>query len=105
MNESHRSHFFPDTLLGKWSVGLNSFFLAGVGISIALVKGLGILSFDDHWWDITVLIIFSATIAAFVTGIRAIRKYKETSVLVYISVAIGSLSILFIFLHSLFIND
>jgi hypothetical protein len=86
-------------------VGLNGFFLVGVGISIVLVKGLGLLSFDDHWWDITVPIIFSATIAAFITGIRAIRKYKDTSVLVYVSVAVGSLSILFIFLHSLFIND
>jgi hypothetical protein len=105
MNEPHQSYFFPNTLLGKWSVGLNGFFLGSVGISIVLVKGLELLSFGDRWWDITVPIIFSATIAAFVTGIRATRKYKETSVLVYVSVAIGSLSILFIFLHSLFIND
>lgn len=95
----------PKTLLGKWSVGLNIFFLVGVGISVLLVNGLGLLSYNDRWWDITVPILFSASLIAFILGIRAIIKYKESSVLVYGSVVIGLLSILFIFLHSLFIND
>jgi len=105
MNKPHQSPFFPQTSLGKWSVWLNVFFLAGIGISVLLVNGLGLLSYDDRWWDITVPIVFSATIAAFIAGIRAIRKYKESSVFVYVSVGIGGLSILFIFLHSLFISD
>lgn len=105
MNESHQSPFLPQTPLGKWSVGLSIFFLAGVGVSVLLVNGLGILSYDDHWWDITVPIIFSATIAAFVAGVRAIRKYKESSPLVFASIGIAALAVLFIFLHSLFIND
>ena len=105
MNESQQSPFLPTTPLGRWSVGLNIFFLAGVGISVVLVNGLGILSYGDRWWDITVPIIFSATIGAFIVGVRAIRKYKESSVLVFASVGIGLLSILFIFLHSLFISD
>ena len=74
-------------------------------ISVALVKVFKVLSFDDHWWDATVPILALATIAAFILGAIAIRKNKESSVLVYISVIIGLLAILFIPLHSLFIND
>jgi len=95
----------PKTKLGKWSVWLNTFFLIVIVASIILVNVFGILSYDDHWWDVTVPIVFLASIAAFILGIKAIRKNKERSVLVYISVIIGLLAILFIFLHSLFIND
>lgn len=97
--------FIPKTRLGKWSVGLNTFFLIAIVASIILVKVLGILNFDDRWWDVTVPIIFSASIIAFVLGIIAVRRNKETSVLVYASVIIGFLAILFIPLHSLFISD
>ena len=98
------NNFILKTSLGKWSVGLNIFFLMGIGISVLLVNGLGILSYDDHWWDVTVPILALATITAFILGIIATIK-KERSVLVYISVIIGLLAILFIPLHSLFIND
>ena len=94
----------PKTKLGKWSVWLNAFFLIVIAISIILVKVLRILNFDDHWWDVTVPIIFSASIVAFILGIIAIKK-KDHSVLVYLSVVIGLLTILFIPLHSLFISD
>lgn len=98
-----RKNIFPKTKLGKWSVGLNAFFLAVVVISIFLVNVLGILSFDNHWWDVTVPIIFLASILAFIFGLIAIKKDK--SVLVYMSVILSILVILFIPLHSLFIND
>ena len=94
----------PKTCLGKWSVGLNAFFVIVVVTSVILVNVLGVLSYDDHWWDVTVPILALATITAFILGIIAIVK-KERSVLVYISVIIGLLAILFIPLHSLFIND
>lgn len=94
----------PQTKLGKWSVRLNAFFLITIAVSIILVNGLGALNYDDHWWDVTVPITFLASIVGFIFGIIAIIK-KERSVLVYISVAIGFLLILFIPLHSLFIND
>ena len=95
----------PKTSLGKWSVGLNTFFLIVIIISIILVKVLGILDFGDHWWDITVPISFSSSIIAFIMGIIAVTKKKERSLLVYLSILIGILTILFIFLHSLFISD
>ena len=94
----------PQTKLGKWSVWLNAFFLIIINISIILVKVFGILSYDDHLWDVTVPILALATITAFILGIIAIIK-KEHSFLVYMSVIIGLLAILFIPLHSLFIND
>ena len=97
-------YFRPTTRLGKWSVGLNTFFVTVVIISIILVNILGILSYNDHWWDVTVPILALATITAFILGIIATIK-KERSTLVYISVIIGLLAILFIPLHSLFIND
>ena len=94
----------PKTKLGKWSVWLNAFFLIVVAISLILVKVLGILNFGDHWWDVTVPIVFLASITGFILGIMAIKK-KDNSFLVYASVIIGLLAILFIPLHSLFIND
>lgn len=95
----------PQTKLGEWSVWLNAFFLTVITTSIILVKVLGLLSYNDHWWDVTVPIVFFASIVAFILGIIAIRKNNEPSALVYISVIIGLLTILFIPLHSLFIND
>ena len=94
----------PKTRLGKWSVWLNTFFLIVIAISLILIKVLGILNFDDHWWDVTVPIVFLASVVGFILGIMAIKK-KDHSFLVYSSVIIGLLAILFIPLHSLFIND
>jgi len=95
----------PQTKLGRWSVWLNAFFLITIGISIILVNVLSILSYNDHWWDVTVPIVFLASIIAFILGIIAITKDKERSVFVCVSVIVGLLVIFFIPLHSLFIND
>ena len=94
----------PETKLGKWSVGLNTFFLIVIIISITLVNGLGILSYDDPWWDVTVPIVFLASIIGFNLRKKALKK-KDNSVLVYASVILGVLAILFLLLHSLFISD
>ncbi|MEK6917858.1 MAG: hypothetical protein AABW51_02820 [Nanoarchaeota archaeon] len=95
----------PKTKLGIWSAWLNIFFLIVIAISIILVRVLGILSFDDHWWDVTVPVAFLIEMIALYTGIKAVRKNKDKSVLVYLSIIIGLLTILFILLHSLFISD
>ncbi len=95
----------PNTKLGKWSVGLNIFFLLVITISIILVLVFRILSFDDHWWDVTVPVAFLIDMIALYTGIRAVRKNKDRSVLVYLSIFVGVCTVLFILLHSLFIND
>lgn len=95
----------PKTTLGKWSVGLNALFLTTIATSCVLVLVLKILSFDDRWWDITVGIAFPASIIALITGIIAVRRYKERSVLVSLSIFFGLCTVLFALLHSLFISD
>ena len=95
----------PKTRLGKWSVGLNALFLIAIVSSVVLVKILKILDFDDRWWDVTVAVAFPASIIALITGIIAVRKNKDRSGLVYLSVFVGVCTVLFILLHSLFIND
>ena len=104
MDSQKKRPFLPKTGIGKWSVILNVIFLLVIGISIVLVKVLGVLSFDDHWWDVTVL-IFIASIASFFMGIRAFTKHKDKALSVMLSILIGLASILFLLLHSLFIND
>ncbi len=99
-----KSAFWPQTRLGKWSVGLQAFFVVVILISVFLVKVLGALSFDDRWWDITVL-VFLAGIIAFFIGIKAVRKHNDRSLAVFISIFLGACTILFLLLHSLFIND
>ena len=96
-------HWLPETRLGKWSIWLNVFFLLTIIISITLVNILGILSYDNTWWDITVN-VFILPIISFILGIKAIKK-KDGSVLVYASIVLGFITILFILLHSLFISD
>jgi len=95
----------PKTILGKWSVGLNALFLIAITFSIVSVKLLKILSFDDHWWDVTVAVSFPASFIALITGILALGKNKDRSFLVYLSIFIGTCTFLFILLHSLFISD
>ena len=95
----------PVSRLGIWSIGLHTFFLIVIISSIILVKGIKILSFNDTWWDLTVPVSFTASIIAFITGLRALIKSKDRSILVFLSLVIGLCVILFIFLHSLFIND
>jgi uncharacterized membrane protein YfcA len=98
-------NFMPKTRSGKWSVGLNTFFLIIIAASCVLVLMLKILNFNDHWWDVTVPVAFLIEMIALYTGIRAVRKNKERSVLIFFSIFMGIATILFVLLHSLFIND
>jgi uncharacterized membrane protein YfcA len=95
----------PNTKIGKWSVGLNAFFLLAIAASCVLVLILHILHFEDHWWDVTVAVAFPASIVAGIIGIIAVRKYNERSPVVILSIIIGLCTLLFILLHSLFISD
>jgi len=86
--------FMPKTCSGKWSVWLNAFFLIAITVSILLVRVLKILSFEDHWWDVTVAVIFPANIIALITGVLAVRKHEERSILVKVSMLIGVFTVL-----------
>jgi len=93
--------FVPQTKLGKWSICFHSFFLVAVFISITLVKLLGILHFEDKWWDVTVGIIFPVSFLAFIMGIIAINSKKDKSLLTLLSVLLGLLVILFVIFHQI----
>ncbi|MCR4277738.1 MAG: hypothetical protein NUV80_00070 [Candidatus Berkelbacteria bacterium] len=95
----------PTTVIGRWSVGLNTLFLVAITASLLLVEAFKLLSFDNRWWDITVAIAFPTSIIALITGIIAVRKHHDRSVLIYLSVVVGVCTILFALLHSLFISD
>ena len=95
----------PETQLGKWSVGLTMFFVLLIAVFLVLVL-FGIVTFDEgHWWDATVGIAFPADIIAFLLAVMAVKKKKDQTILVYVSIFIGICVTLFILLHSLFIND
>lgn len=100
-----KTRLCPKSKVGKWSVGLTTIFLLLI-IVFFIFMALGFVTFDQgHWWDITVAIAALSEIIAFILGVIEIRKKNEGSLLIYISVIIGSCFILFILLHSLFIND
>lgn len=77
----------PTTKLGKWSVGLIIslflFFLLGIAL-VTLGRPGG-----DMYIAIPVLIAGIYGIATFITGIICIFKYKERSLLVFVSSFIG----------------
>ena len=95
----------PSTTAGKWSVGLQAFFLIVIITSVVVVKVLKILIFDDHWWDVTVALAFPASIVAGIIGVVAVKKYEDRSAVVYLSLFVSVCTVLFILLHSLFISD
>lgn len=95
----------PKTLLGRWSAWLNSLFLLVIAVSVILVKALGVLDFDDRWWDVTVAVAAPVELIAFITGIVAVTKNKDRSSLVILSIVTGICAVIFALLHSLFISD
>lgn len=99
-----KTKFLPKSSLGKWSAGLTAFFVLLITVFLIFVL-FGMVTFDEgHLWDITVAVAASTEIVAFILSILAVKK-KERSVSVYLSLIIGACVILFILLHSLFIND
>lgn len=90
--------------MGKWSAGLTAFFVLLITVFLIFMS-FGMVTFDEgHLWDITVAVAAPTEIIAFILSVLALKK-KERSVSVYLSLIIGTCVILFILLHSLFIND
>jgi hypothetical protein len=92
----------PQSRLGLWTVWLNAVFLAVIIVSVILVKLLGVLRFEDTWWDVTAT-VFILPVISLITGILCLRK--ERSRLLIASVAFSALVIMFLLAHSLFIQD
>jgi phosphatidylglycerophosphate synthase len=100
-----KTTFFPKTFLGKASVALQMCFVAAIIVSVILVYGLKMLSYEDQWWSITTLVAFPASIIAYITGIKAVRRYKDYSVLGLISIIIGMSVIAFVVFQRIFMNN
>jgi len=89
-----KSRLFPKSRFGKWTVGLISFFLLAFTLLFIFAEVLDVIPFDIvRILGATTVI---ASIIAFFTGIIAILKNKERSVLVYLSTIIGFVVISFI---------
>jgi len=89
----------PKTKLGRWSVGLIAAFFILFAIFQLLVGSgqQGGETFSDNLLlSIPALLMATMGIAAFVTGIIAIIKHKERSILVFISSLIGFLVLDFV---------
>lgn len=91
----------PKTHFGSWSVKLMIFFIIGSVLSYFLVNILHLLSFNDTWWDLFSLFLFSTGIFSFFTGMLAIRKLHEYSILVFLSVFIGFWVMLYLIYQSM----
>jgi hypothetical protein len=96
----------PKTNLGKWSIGLIIAMplLIVIGTSFTDTLYEGVSSGNTILADIvgrpalalTILAGWASGIAAFITGLIAIIKHKERSILVYISSIVGAGFILFL---------
>lgn len=96
---------FPESRLGKWSVRLTMLVILLIATFFVLML-LDLVTFDQgHWWDLTVGIVVPVEIIAFVLSIITLRKTKDRSVLVYLSLIIGICAVVFLFTHSLYIHD
>jgi len=94
------------TNLGKWSIGLilamPILFIIGTTLSSTIYDSVS--SGETLWTEITgrpgvaipMLTGFASGIAAFITGLIAVMKQKERSVLVYVAVLVGAVLIVFL---------
>ena len=94
----------PKTRLGKWSIGLiAAFFLLFILVQIIAAAGRSQGAFDSDSVNIykilipvTIIPAGISGVVAFFTGIIAIWKYKERSILVYVATLIGLLVLWFV---------
>ena len=95
----------PTTRLGKWSIGLIIslflFFLLGMAIVTLGHQTGGKTFFDNLYIAIPMFIAGISGIAAFITGIICIFKYKERSLLVFVSSFVGLAVLIFLLGESL----
>lgn len=90
-----RIKFLPKSRLGKWAAILILYFILASIFFYVFAEILNVIPF-------IIVKIFGgaaviASIVAFITGVTAVIKVKERSILVYLAVLIGFIVILFIF--------
>ena len=98
-NELMRIHFKPTTTLGKrsaWLIFTFAVSLASFGILVASGQRGGDTFFSNPILTIPVLIAATAGISAFITGLISIVRSRERSVSVYVAVAFGLITLVFV---------
>jgi hypothetical protein len=89
----------PETVLGKWSVGLFGGFIVFIALFFGLIaagqRG-GETFFSNLYLTIPALIAAVSANAAFFTGIIGIILRKERAILVFLATAVGLFVIIFV---------
>lgn len=100
-----KSYFMPRTKLGEWSAILIVVMLVSLAMFYSFVSAGergGMTFFSNLLLAIPMLIAGISGIAAFVIGLITMIKYRERSVLVYITSAIGLFVLVFVSAEVLF---
>lgn len=86
----------PKSRLGKWTVGLEAFYLLVIIFSFTFIISFKFITSEKimHIFGATAAI---ATITAFITAIIAVIKNKERSILVFLAILIGLIVLAFNF--------
>ena len=103
-------NFMPKTRLAKWSTGFGVFFTAFMIISPILTSLNQGQEGDETQMNYATrpflivlgLLAMASGLLAFVTGIISLFKYKERTILIYITTFIGLLAVVFLFGEFLF---
>ena len=100
--------FLPTTTLGRWTIGLiislvSFFLLATATVTLGHQTGGDTIT-ANNYIAFPMLIAMGSGIAAFITGLIGILKYKERSVLVLLSTFVG-FDVLFFVLGSLLFGE
>jgi hypothetical protein len=87
-------NILPKTTLGKWSLGT---ILAGILLYVVffMVVRMGFRS-GVHVPASPTILIFISAIASMVLGIISVFKSKERSILIFITISIGFLALVFL---------
>ena len=91
----------PTTQLGKWSVGLIAstigLFIFTSFIVVGLFKQVGGDSLTDNLYiSIPMILAAGSAVAALITGLISVWKYKERSMLIAVPILVGLIITLFL---------
>ncbi|MFA5342011.1 MAG: hypothetical protein WC332_09555 [Clostridia bacterium] len=96
--------FMPKSLAGGLSVILTAISLIAL-LTFFISMIFGLLTFDSRLWDITVCICVVSELLALIFSMTALIRFTDKKLSVYISLALSSLTIAFVLIHSLIINN
>ena len=93
-------YFLPKTKFGKWSFGLLIAFFLLLATGMIVVQGFGKEGgetfLDNLWISVPMLGAGASAIAAFFAGIVSIWRQKERAILVFATIIVGLLVLLFV---------